>query len=279
MEKFIFIFIVLISCLLIFYTSKEVFYQCNIKYQLYKNLSKTKNGSKYIPKNIFQILPNKKKINYMFQVNIDYIKNLNPTWNHILYDDNDIIEYIKTNYGIQMLNIYNMINPEYGAAKADFFRYLLMYKEGGVYLDIKSGMKYPLDEIINEDDEYILSHWACNDQKKLLGNKNGEFQQWHIICRPNHPYLKAVINNVIINILNYDIKKDGVGKLGVLKVTGPIVYTKSIEPLLLQYKHKLYKINDYCGLVYNNLSINFFHSHHLFFSKKHYSKLSTPIIK
>ena len=67
MEKFIFIFIVLISCLLIFYTSKEVFYQCNIKYQLYKNLSKTKNGSKYIPKNIFQILPNKKKLIICFK--------------------------------------------------------------------------------------------------------------------------------------------------------------------------------------------------------------------
>jgi mannosyltransferase OCH1-like enzyme len=280
MKKCLFILIFLAVCLLVFYIPRHIFYKCNIRYQLYKNLSKTKNGSKYIPKNIHQILtPDKSKINYMFQVNIDYIKKLNPTWNHILYDDNDIIEYIKTNYGIQMLNIYNMINPEYGAAKADFFRYLLMYKEGGVYLDIKSGMKYPLDEIINEDDEYILSHWASKPNKKILGNKNGEFQQWHIICRPNHPYLKAVIINVINNILNYDIKKDGVGKLGVLKVTGPIIYTQSIQPLLLQYNHKLYKTNEYCGLVYNNLYINFFLSYRMFSDKKHYSKLTAPIIK
>jgi mannosyltransferase OCH1-like enzyme len=149
-----------------------------------------------------------------------------------------------------------------------------MYKEGGVYLDIKSGMKYPLDEIINEDDEYILSHWSSKPHK-ILG-KNGEFQQWHIICRPNHPYLKAVINNVINNILNYDIKKDGVGKDGVLKVTGPIVYTQSIQPLLLKQKHKLYETNEYCGLVYNNLSI--FNSHYTLFNSKHYSKLTTPII-
>jgi mannosyltransferase OCH1-like enzyme len=280
MKKCLFILIFLAVCLLVFYTLKYIFYQCNIRYQLYKNLSKTKNGSKYIPKNIHQILtPDKTKINHKFQLNIDYIKKLNPTWNHILYDDNDIIEYIKTNYGIQMLNIYNMINPEYGAAKADFFRYLLMYKEGGAYLDIKSGMKYPLDEIMNEDDEYILSHWSSKPNKKILGNKNGEFQQWHIICRPNHPYLKAVINNVINNILNYDIKKDGVGKLGVLKVTGPIVYTQSIEPILLEYKHKLYKTNEYCGLVYNNLSVNaIFNSHYTLFDSKHYSKLTTPII-
>lgn len=278
MEKFIFIFTVLISCLLVFYALRETYYQCGIRYHLYKNLSKTKNGSKYIPKNIYQIILDKTKINYMFQENIDYIKKLNPIWNHILYGDNDIIKYIKTNYGVQMLNIYNMINPEYGAAKADFFRYLLMYKEGGVYLDIKSGMKYPLDEIINEDDEYILSYWSCKNHNKIIGNKNGEFQQWHIICRPNHPYLKAVINNVIINILNYDIKKYGVGKFGVLKVTGPIVYTQSIQPLLSHYNHKIYKTNDYCGLVYNNLSINFFNSYRMFSNKKHYSKLTVPII-
>ena len=34
-----------------------------------------------------------------------------------------------------MLSIYNMINPNYGAAN-DFFRCLLMYKKR-VYLDIK----------------------------------------------------------------------------------------------------------------------------------------------
>ena len=81
------------------------------------------------------------------------------------------------------------------------------------------------------------------------------------------------------NILNYDIKKDGVGRSGVLKVTGPIVYTQSIQPLLSHYNHKIYKTNDYSGLVYNNLYSNFFNSHRMFFTKKHYSKLSTPIIK
>jgi mannosyltransferase OCH1-like enzyme len=281
MKKCLFI-VALVLCVLVLYNSKKIFYQINLSYQLYKNLSSTKNGSKYIPKNIYQLVQDKTKINYIFQLNIDYIKKLNPTWNYILYDDNDMIDYIKTNYGFRILNIYNMINPEYGAAKADFFRYLLMYKEGGVYLDIKSGMKYPLDEIISEDDEYILSHWSCKPQKEILGNENGEFQQWHIICRPNHPYLKAVINNVINNILNYDIEKDGVGKPGVLKVTGPIIYTQTIEPILFKYNHKLYKTNEYIGLVYNNLyttkRVSNSHSHYSLFNSTHYSNLTSPVI-
>ena len=280
MEKCIFVFITLLSFLLVYFSFKEIFYQSNIKYQLNRNIFKTTNGSKYIPKTIHQIfIPDKTKMHSVFKNNVDRIKKLNPNWKHILYDNNDIDKYIKTNYGIQMLNIYNMINPEYAAARADFFRYLLMYKEGGVYLDIKSGMKYALDVIINEDDQYIISHWAGKPNAHLLDNKNGEFQQWHIICRPNHPYLKAVINNVISNILNYDVKKDGVSKLGVLKVTGPIVYSKSIQPILSQYNHKLYKANEYFGLIYNNLQNNtYLFSHKMFFNKKHYSNLSTPIV-
>ena len=157
MEKCIFVFIIILSFLLVYFSFKEIFYQSNIKYQLNRNIFKTTNGSKYIPKTIHQIfIPDKTKMHSVFQNNVDCIKKLNPNWKHILYDNNDIDKYIKTNYGIQMLNIYNMINPEYAAARADFFRYLLMYKEGGVYLDIKSGMKYALDVIINEDDQYII---------------------------------------------------------------------------------------------------------------------------
>ena len=140
------------------------------------------NGSKYIPKNIYQLVEDKNKINPLLVKNIEYIKKLNPTWSHTLYDDNDIIEYIQNNYDIDMLNIYSLISPKYGAARADFFRYLLMYKEGGVYLDVKSAMKLPLDVLIQDDDEYLLAHWGCGPHSELLGNKYGEFQQWHIIC-------------------------------------------------------------------------------------------------
>ncbi len=38
--------------------------------------------------------------------------------------------------------------PRYGVVLADIFRYLVIYNEGGVYLDIKSTVNRPLDEII-----------------------------------------------------------------------------------------------------------------------------------
>lgn len=230
-------------------------------------------GSKYIPKNIYQLVADKNNINPAFVENIKYIKDLNPTWNHILYDDDDMVEYIKKYYPY-LLHIYNKINPKYGAAKADFFRYILMYREGGVYLDIKSAMKIPLDQMLKPDDEYLLAHWECPCQRFNVNIDEGEYQQWHIICKPRHPYLKQVIKDVIHNIENYDLERDGTGKPSVLKITGPITYTKSIESIRNDHDHIVYETDVYIGLIYNNVS----KSHTGLFSKKHYSKLDEPVI-
>lgn len=272
-----FILFIIIVIFLLFYLSCAIYNNYYNNNRIDENMTANKelSGSKYIPKKVYQLIKDKNNINPSFQENIEYIKKINPTWTHILLDDDDMVEYMKKNYPPDILKIYNMINPIYGAAKADFFRYLLMYKEGGAYFDIKSGMKYPLDQIIRQDDEYILTHDKCQCQSSFLDSEDGEFQQWHIICKPNHPFLENVIKNVIKNIVNYDIKKYGVGKPGVLKVTGPIEYTKSILPILQDHKYTIYEMNDHIGLLYNNINKI---SHVKLFVNKHYSELTQPII-
>ena len=51
------------------------------------------------------------------------------------YGDKDIEAFIRENYPEDILTTYRMINPEYGPAKADYFRYLLMYKINGASSD------------------------------------------------------------------------------------------------------------------------------------------------
>lgn len=68
-----------------------------------------------------------------------------------------------------------------------------MYKVGGVYLDIKSNTDKPFDTIIRPDDTYILCHWKSKEHSHYLKYPNCEFQQWHIISQPKHPFLKEVI--------------------------------------------------------------------------------------
>jgi mannosyltransferase OCH1-like enzyme len=226
-----------------------------------------------IPKNIFQTISNKKDINDGIQKNIEYLRAENPEYKYVLFDENDCIDFIKKNYNKDILDTYLLINPNYGPARADLFRYLLMYKYGGIYLDIKSSCNTPLSDIIKDDTKYILAHWSHKGHRSsnLLNNFYGEFQQWHIICIPQHPFLKRVIETVIDNIKKYNINKDGVGKDMVLNITGPIAYTKAILPIINQYDHILYKSHKDVNLVYKTFD------HVKYFGNKHYTKCTEPL--
>jgi len=198
-----------------------------------------------IPKIIHQTLPSKQTIHPAFQDNISKLKRLNPSWDHRLYEHEDMPLFILNHYGQDILDCFNMIDPRYGAARADFFRYLLMYVEGGVYLDIKSTLTRALDEVLEDEDDYILSHWphqsdwanaSCQRTPEL--RPDGEYQIWHIICASRHPFLAAVIDSVKRRIETYDIAETGVGANGVLKLTGPDAYTLSIKPIRDNHPHR-----------------------------------------
>ena len=80
--------------------------------------------------------------------NVEQLKQANPGWEYRFYDDAAIERFIAGTYGQRILGYYRRINPEYGAARADLFRYLLIYAVGGVYLDIKSRATQPLDVLL-----------------------------------------------------------------------------------------------------------------------------------
>ena len=228
-----------------------------------------------IPKCIYQTCEKIDTLPEKIKKNINYIKRMNKDWKHVLYDDNMIIDFITTYYGKNMLDIYNKINPKYGPARADLFRYLLMYKKGGVYLDIKSGTNKPLNEIITEETFY-LAHWPGKEWSEKFP-PNGEFQNWWIISPPGHPFIKNVIDKVSKNILNCNYN-DKTGKNGVLHITGPLAYTEAILEVLNKYKHKIYNTGDELGFKYNNIEGHEWGDHIKLF-KKHYTTLTEPIIQ
>jgi SAM-dependent methyltransferase len=132
-----------------------------------------------------------------------------------------------------------------------------MYKVGGVYLDIKSTVNRSLDEVLREDDSYLLSHWRNHAGEPFHGwgmhdgcGPRGEYQQWHIIAEPNHPFLEAVIKKVAKIIEDYDPFRDDRGKTGVWKTTGPIPYTIAIREIVDQFDHRLVDIED-LGFYYS----------------------------
>ena len=65
------------------------------------------------------------------------------------YSDEDCDFYLWKYYGPQVLESWYM--QEKGAHKADLFRYAVLAREGGVYLDIKIDVRQPLGEMFDHD--------------------------------------------------------------------------------------------------------------------------------
>ena len=215
--------------------------------------------------------------------NIRRIRLGNPGWEYKFYDDQDVEVFIRKNYDARILKAYHRINPLYGATRADFFRYLLIYRRGGVYLDIKSGASRPLNEIVGQH-QYVLSHWDNAPGRVNEGwgmhftnFPQGEFQQWHVAAVPGHPFLRAIIEMALSNIENYTVERFGVGFEGAMTVTGPLAYTLAIAPCLHAASYHLARTNCELGFVYNSLNVN--HKTLLYHEKRpHYTSIADPII-
>ncbi|MEM8514923.1 hypothetical protein RCH14_004278 [Massilia sp. MP_M2] len=237
----------------------------------------------HIPKLIHQCFFGARTFTEELANNVERIKALNPGWTHIRYAEPMMKKFILENYGATILRYYERINPNYGAARADLFRYLLLYKVGGAYLDIKSTMTRPFDDFIAPSDRYLLGQWDDPDNLDRLGwgmhkeiahVAKGEYQQWHIICAPGHPFLRAVILSVLANIDRYLPWRNDTGAHGTFRLTGPVAYTLAIHRLTTTQPYRLIDSRD-SGLVYSILDQR---SHAKLFTS-HYYRLTESIVK
>ncbi|MDA9719497.1 glycosyltransferase, partial [Betaproteobacteria bacterium] len=159
-----------------------------------------------IPKKIFQTYSSLAALHSDIRKNIEKIQENHPDWEYTFFSESDVADFISDNYGDYFLEMYQRIDPGYGGTRADLFRYLLLFKIGGVYLDVKSGLVKNLNQIIKSEDTFLLSHWGPDykgwGQYPELEGKP-EFQNWFIISVPEHPFLGATIGDVIENIERY----------------------------------------------------------------------------
>jgi inositol phosphorylceramide mannosyltransferase catalytic subunit len=237
-----------------------------------------------IPKILHQTVRDKHDVHPAFLDNARRLQRLNPDWSYRLYDDADIRVFITEQCGLDDLRYFDLINPSYGAARADFFRYLLLYHVGGVYLDIKATATRPLDEVLQANDVFILSHWGNREGNPYRNwgrhpelDANGELQQWHIVAAPRHPFLNTVIASVKRNIDVYNPATHGVGKMGVMRVTGPIAYTLAIRSVDKYHQYRLAE-NEELGFQYSIFgTVHNGRAHESYFPN-HYTRLSEPVI-
>lgn len=216
---------------------------------------------------------------------IDHNKKMCNNCTFTFYNDNDCDDFIKVNFDDEVYNAYNRINPVYGAMKADFFRYCVLYKTGGIYIDIKSIIKYPIFELINKTDICILDYPRTSYEswrKYTLPT----FEQWLLIFAPGHPYLMSMIKLMIhyiniqyeptIKFMPYLTTKEKI-----LNITGPDAFAKAIFMYINGIKKTdkvLHRNIDYKKYFKINYSENYKQMYKMN-NKTHYSDLNVPFYK
>ena len=190
-----------------------------------------------IPKKIYRCHKDSNNIGKYKPV-IEKTKEIMPEYEQVIYDEPKIEKFIQENYGKRIYNAYMKINPSYGPAKADLFRMLIIYLNGGIYLDIKSCPKKHLSQILDQT-KLNVSRWTDLplggikniNFSYIVDSKFGEYQNWHICSPKGNPILKKVIQQIVTNIESGDITNKYFcnGDLSVLIFTGPITYSLVIN--------------------------------------------------
>lgn len=217
-------------------------------------------ASQGIPRIIHQTFSAKSQLPAVLQDNCRAIAELNPDFAYRFYDDRACEDFIAAIFGKAILARYLRIDPRFGAARADLFRYLCLYHFGGVYLDIKARLGMPLSGVLRHDDTFLLSQWdqssgspyaGWGTHRRLNGIAGGEFQQWFIVASPGHPFLAAVIANVLRNIDTFNPFSFANPWEAVICTTGPVVYTTSIHPILDFHPHRRLSNSEEVGINYS----------------------------
>ena len=152
-----------------------------------------------IPKNIFLFFDTGyESLHPKLKENVEFIKNQNPTYTVKLYDNKLFEEYLNTK-GSNYLSYFNSLNKEIGQLLADYFRLVILYFEGGVYMDIKSRPAKPLDDFIQQEDKLWL-FWG-DEKHFILGS---HIETTPIIVEVQNPLIKKHLDNIHYKIDNYE---------------------------------------------------------------------------
>ena len=139
------------------------------------------------PKIVHQIVPN---INYVpsgLYHTILYNIRLNPEFEYRIYDYNSIIELIKKDFDLTILNAYNA--SDLYQIKTDYIKLAFIEKYGGFFIDIKNILCCKLSELLKINSVYYIHNLSNNTMDLSL-----------LASHPNNPAIKNAFNEATTNL-------------------------------------------------------------------------------
>lgn len=190
----------------------------------------------------------------------------NEKWEVHVASNQDKDEFMnKTFAGTSLLWAYHSIHPVAAAAKADLWRYAVLWTYGGAYIDDDSDMMQPLDKNIEPEDTLIVAYEKngfngnkCyiprfhlsdfytyrNESKRSLNVFHGRvLLNWAIISAPRHPVMEQVMKNAV-EIIKHEYFQDSVMRSlfqmyrweAIMCATGPSLLSGTAREMVIDGK-------------------------------------------
>jgi mannosyltransferase OCH1-like enzyme len=129
---------------------------------------------------------------------------LSRSYNYRFHSTAERLAFVKQNFPGKPTELYSRLTI--GAAQADVWRLMVLYKHGGVYMDIDSHFVWPLDRFIEAGTSEIFLRYKSKDATNYF-----------IASAPANPNIKALLDEVLYRIENSQSNN-------VYDITGPSVF-------------------------------------------------------
>jgi len=143
---------------------------------------------------------------------VDSCRNKHKEYKHIIWSHEMMENFVKTEY-YDFYKVY--MSYPHNIQRCDAFRYLVLYKYGGIYLDMDINCKKKLDSLL----EYDIVLAKSSNLESFYTNS-------FVMVIPNHPFIKFCIDSLphYVNSFYYFGKH-----WHVMNSTGPIFLTKMVK--------------------------------------------------
>ena len=168
------------------------------------------NGKNQIPRIIHQTWKDY-NIPEHWKKAVESCKLIHKNYKYVHWTDADMDDFVKTIYP-EFYPTYK--NYKYHIQRCDAFRYLILYRYGGIYIDMDIICRKKLDDLLHYD---IVFSKSSNITSCVTNS--------FMMSIPNHPFMKYVIDHLVL----YQDSYASFGKhWHVMNSTGPMYLKKMV---------------------------------------------------
>jgi len=181
---------------------------------------------KLVPRLVHQTYKSRKALTERDRASMKTWSDANPGWEMRFYDDEDCKRFVSEHFP-DYYQAYASLEKK--VEQSDFFRYLVVLKFGGVYADVDTECRRPLDDFIHAKDTLIVG-WEnefFTDSQAYSRHfvRRRQVLNWAFAGAPGHPVLVAVAEHI-----NQGSRKvfSGSTNRNTLERTGPGAFTDAL---------------------------------------------------